>query len=455
MQLLGPACPKLGSTVATVFRSSRSSRPSGGIRLRDGGLGRPVMAVVALVIALGVVVAPISMADDLNSRKQHVDAEVDDAQSEVLAFNKKVARATRQVLNAREQLPAAQRNLDKALAARVKAERQRKKAAEDLAQAKSDVLSAERKLARIERRIATLRENVGDFARRAYQMGPFARLEMLLDANDPSDFTDRLAAIRSVSRANNDSLEEMNGTRADLLDLEIELAALRKAATKKKSIAELQLQAAKDAAAGALTAQQLVAALVSQEKSALSVAKENRADIKSQYEDLAKEQARIQEEIAAAARKLARQTGIRTDSSGGSAIWQWPLPGGSIGSEAGWRVHPILGYVRCHTGVDISAPSGTGITAVDDGVVISAGDGGAFGNYTVISHGGSLTSSYAHQSNIAVSAGQAVKRGQVIGFVGSTGWSTGPHLHLEARIAGIPWDPRGWFSSGEKVPVCL
>ena len=397
----------------------------------------------------------MSMADDVNGRKQRVDAQVEDAQSEVLAYNKKVARATRQVLDARKQLPEAQRNLGKALAARAGAQAEREKTSTELAEATAEVLSAERKLAKIEKRIAALREDVGNFARRAYQMGPFARLEMLLDANDPSDFTDRLAAIRSVSRANNDSLDEMNGNRADLLHLEIELRALREAAAEKKSIAKSQLQAAKETAAGALAAKELVDALVAQEKSALSVAKENRADVKAMYEKLAKEQVRIQKQIAAAARKLARSTGIRTDSSGGSGQWQWPLPGGSIGSEAGWRVHPILGYVRCHTGVDISAPSGTAITAAANGIVISAGPGGAFGNYTVISHGGNLTSSYAHQSGIGVSAGEAVERGQVIGFVGSTGSSTGPHLHFEARIAGVPWDPRGWLGSGAKEPACL
>lgn len=445
----------MDSTVAGVARHSRSPVQPGGERTRGRSVRGLVGVVVSCVAALGVVGAPISMADDLNNRRQRVDAQVEDAQSEVLAYNKKVARATRQVLNARKQLPAAQQNLAKALVARAGAHAARQKASAELEQAQSDLLSAERKLSRLEKKIAGLRQDVGDFARRAYQMGPFASLEMLLDANDPSDFTDRMAAIRSVSRANGNTLEEMGSSRADLLYLEIELGALKDTASEKKAIAKSQALAADETAAGALAARDLVDALVAQEQSALSVAKQNRADVKAQYEKLAQEQVRIQKEIAAAARRLARSTGIRTDSSVGSGQWQWPLSGGSIGSEAGWRVHPTLGLVRCHAGVDIAAPLGTALTAVDDGFVISAGVNGGYGTYTVISHGGNLTSSYAHQSRLAVSAGQRVKRGQVIGFVGSTGDSTGPHLHFEARIAGVPWNPRGWFGSGTKEPVCV
>lgn len=446
----------MGSNVASMARSSHAPVASVGQRPRRRRLVRSIGAVIGCSVAVVLAVAPVSMAaDDLNDKKQRVDAEVEDAQSEVLAYNKKVARATREVLNAREQLPEAKRNLDKALAERAGARSDREQASAEFEEATARVLAAERKLAKIEKEIADLREDVGDFARRTYQMGPFARLEMLLDADDPSDFTDKLAAIRSVSQANSNVLEEMNGSRADLLHLEIELGALREAAAEKESIAKSQLAAAKETAAGAIAAKELVDALVAQEKSALSVAKENQADVKALYEKLAKEQEQIQKEIAEAARKLAESTGIKTDSSGGSGQWQWPLPGGSIGSEAGWRVHPILGYTRCHTGIDVSMPSGTAITAADDGVVISAGPGGAFGNYTVISHGGNLTSSYAHQSSIGVSAGQSVKRGQVIGLVGSTGWSTGPHLHFEARIAGVPWDPRGWLGTGTKEPACM
>jgi murein DD-endopeptidase MepM/ murein hydrolase activator NlpD len=111
------------------------------------------------------------------------------------------------------------------------------------------------------------------------------------------------------------------------------------------------------------------------------------------------------------------------------------------GSGFGFRVHPIFGTRRMHTGIDFGAPSGTPIFAAESGVVFSAGTRGGYGNATVIDHGGGISTLYAHQSRFGVSAGQQVTRGQVIGYVGSTGYSTGPHLHFEVRISGSPVDP--------------
>lgn len=141
---------------------------------------------------------------------------------------------------------------------------------------------------------------------------------------------------------------------------------------------------------------------------------------------------------------------------GTKSEWIFPVPGAAIGSEAGMRLHPILGYTRCHAGADITAAMSTAIHAVDNGVVISAGESGGYGNYTVISHGRGLTSAYAHQSSFLVEPGDKVERGQIIGAIGSTGLSSGPHLHFEARYFGDPYNPRGWLDDVPelRVPVC-
>ena len=117
-----------------------------------------------------------------------------------------------------------------------------------------------------------------------------------------------------------------------------------------------------------------------------------------------------------------------------------PVPG-SISSRYGMRRHPILGYRRMHSGVDFRARSGTPIYAATDGTVNYAGRNGAYGNYVRIRHAGNLATGYAHMSRIAVSNGQGVRRGQVIGYVGSTGLSTGPHLHYEMYRGGQKIDP--------------
>ena len=120
-----------------------------------------------------------------------------------------------------------------------------------------------------------------------------------------------------------------------------------------------------------------------------------------------------------------------------------PIPGYKIGSKFGMRYHPILHVSRLHAGGDLGAPSGTPIYAPADGIVVIAGVRGGYGNATVIDHGHSLATLYGHQSQILVKPGQAVKRGELIGKVGSTGLSTGPHLHFETRIKGVPIDPEG------------
>jgi len=117
-----------------------------------------------------------------------------------------------------------------------------------------------------------------------------------------------------------------------------------------------------------------------------------------------------------------------------------PVPG-AISSRYGMRRHPILGYRRMHSGLDFRASHGTPIYAATDGRVTMAGRNGSYGNYVKLQHGGNLATGYAHMSRIAVRNGQQVTRGQVIGYVGSTGLSTGPHLHYEMYRGGQKIDP--------------
>ena len=163
-------------------------------------------------------------------------------------------------------------------------------------------------------------------------------------------------------------------------------------------------------------------------------------------EQLAKEaalEADIQEMIA----ELERQEAANSIVSTGTYIW--PLPGYSPGSAYGWRIHPIWGDRRFHAGEDIGAPSGTPILAADSGLVTVIPDNGnGYGNYIMINHGGGRVTLYAHMSGFAVSNGATVTQGQTIGYVGSTGNSTGPHLHFEVRVNGATTDPKSYFSFG-------
>jgi len=153
-------------------------------------------------------------------------------------------------------------------------------------------------------------------------------------------------------------------------------------------------------------------------------------EIEGEISSLEKEQASIKKLIAQQAKALGSAPGTLAR----------PVPG-AISSGFGPRIHPIHGYSLMHNGVDMNGGSGQAIVSASSGTVIFAGVKGGYGNTIMVDHGGGMVTLYGHQSKFAVSAGQSVKRGQTIGYVGSTGVSTGPHLHFEVRINGNPVNP--------------
>ena len=122
----------------------------------------------------------------------------------------------------------------------------------------------------------------------------------------------------------------------------------------------------------------------------------------------------------------------------------WPV-NGTVTSGFGNRVHPIYGTVRFHAGLDISASSGTPVVSARSGSVLWVGTQGGYGETVIVDNGGGVTTVYPHLSGYNTSVGATVAQGEVIGFVGSTGLSTGPHLHFEVRVGGVAQDPMAYL----------
>ena len=140
-----------------------------------------------------------------------------------------------------------------------------------------------------------------------------------------------------------------------------------------------------------------------------------------------------------------KEEALRSALANGTFIW--PVPDCTLlTSRFGYRMHPILGYERFHAGVDIGAKAGDTIIASDGGTVAVAEYSDSYGNYVLINHGNGYTTLYAHMSSMAVEAGQAVEQGDTLGYVGSTGWSTGPHLHFEIRYNDEKTNPEAYFT---------
>lgn len=252
-----------------------------------------------------------------------------------------------------------------------------------------------------------------------------------LSSADPNEALRRSTLLRMADSDSDDLLEELRAVRED--------RALAEEAARN---AVEQARQLKDGMAG------LIAELEAQRQvqASLKAELETRvAEWETAMQGLAAEEQALSDFIREQEARLAPRAGSPavpgvTSSSG----FIWPI-NASVTSEFGYRVHPIFGTRRLHAGIDLGAGSGTKILATKGGTVISAGPYGGYGNAVVIAHGDGLSSLYAHQSKIAVSAGESVDRGEVIGYVGSTGQSTGPHLHFEIRESGEPVNPRRYL----------
>ena len=144
-----------------------------------------------------------------------------------------------------------------------------------------------------------------------------------------------------------------------------------------------------------------------------------------------------------------------TQSLGVSVPSRVPIQNMSLSSSYGMRVHPITGKVARHNGIDIPAPHGTPIYATADGIVGRAQRLGGYGNYVEVEHGNAIQTRYGHMSSYVVVPGQSVKKGDILGYVGSTGRSTGNHLHYEVRIEGAPVNPMPFVRSDQMAIAAI
>ena len=176
---------------------------------------------------------------------------------------------------------------------------------------------------------------------------------------------------------------------------------------------------------------------------------------KKAYEEAEAAEQRAREEIARKAReaqeKAAREaaaknssgTTVTTTSSSSGLIW--PTGSRSVSSQYGWRMHPIFKTRKFHSGIDIDAPMGSTVVAAASGTVITAAYDSGYGYYVVVSHANGLSTLYAHNSSLSVKVGQKVSQGQQVAISGSTGFSTGPHLHFEVLKNGATTNPLSYY----------
>ena len=407
-------------------------------RLNSSRFTRGLLAV-PLILSLLVTPAIAGSTD--------IDKQVAEASEALTEASEAVVAAAESLKDAQAKLPAARETMALASAKEVEAKGVYNKAAGDLVTAKLAYAAALVKVTSKEAEISQLQKKVDQFARSVYQQGPTSQWEIILESESPSDLTVRLQNIKAVSLSTAKSLDNLLGAKEQLVS---DAATAEEVRLDMQRVADIAAQAlidAQNAADKAAAAKVEVDKLVKQESAALKIAEDDKAEVQKQYDELRAEQLRI----AALAKAAGTQGPVDPQATGPLS---WPLPGRAAGGSVGWRIHPVYKYKSCHTGVDSGAPSGTPIRAAASGVVLSTTVSRAYGNMTLIDHGDGMVTMYAHQSQFGVSPGQAVGNQDVIGYVGSTGFSTGPHLHFEVHLNGVPYNPMGWFGASRTVVPC-
>lgn len=312
------------------------------------------------------------------------------------------------------------------------------------------IKNTENEIENISERIANLEENIGkiekDIAQTekeldeqtdvlserlvfVYEQGDVSYLEVLCAAADFKDLLTRYDMIQCIVDQDVELIETINKQKKALdmkkCDLEV----------KKKEM--VNIQASQESKKQELDAQK------AQKKGILGNVQQEKGAYLKALQELEQASQQLEQIIRSAQSSGGQQLGTGT--------YTWPTPGyGAITSEYGMRYHPILKQRKMHTGVDIGAPSGATIVAADSGTVIYAGWMGGYGQVLVVDHGPDMSGQgmstlYAHQSRFLVGKGASVSKGQAIGKVGSTGWSTGPHLHFEVRINGQYTNPMDYI----------
>jgi len=296
-----------------------------------------------------------------------------------------------------------------------------------------DLLRDERiRLVKLRAKLAEARAALSERLVELYKADKPDVVTVILESDGFADLLERTEFMQRVSEQDARIIDRVRAAKAEAVATEQRLDRLETRQREVTAVVARRHQEVVDIKERLVTRQGEYRDVRADKNHALVSTRADRRDLEGHLAALEKEQAKIAARLAGGGSVTAGP--IRQGS--GSMIW--PV-NGTFTSPFGMR------WGRLHAGVDIAAPEGTPIRAADSGSVVLAAWTGGYGNYTCISHGGSLSTCYGHQSRFGTSAGASVSKGQVIGYVGNTGNSFGAHLHFEVRINGQPVDPMGYL----------
>lgn len=406
---------------------------------------KPIFSfVLAFVMAASLFVGFIPMT----ASAKVTQSEIDDLKSQKAALSEQSA-SYEATINSLKNKKNAQVELKTALDSKLALTNQQIMNLEE--QIKLHDALIERKTQEVDEAQKTADEQLEKYKKRVRAMeesGRYNYVEVLFGANSIGEFLSLIDDIGDIMKSDKELEDSYKQSVADLKTVKAEYEeAQAELKQNKVECAQLkdQLQIDITQAASVITSLQ---SEINDNASVLSELDSQESALQSQIQSKVKqlnEQKKAEEE---ANRNNNNNGGSSGGNSGGSSVGTgnlvWPSYCTYITSRQGPRVHPVTGEYKNHGGTDIGASYGSAIYAADSGKVVSSSDGwnGGWGNYVMIDHGNGMQTLYAHMSSRACSVGQTVKRGQTIGYVGSTGMSTGPHLHFEMYVNGARIDPQ-------------
>ncbi len=363
-----------------------------------------------------------SQIDEMNAQKASVQASKTDIQSVINSLNASKGEVNQYITELDEQVAVIQTNID--MYNGLVEEKQ--------AEIEATTLELNSAIEDEENQYEAMKERI----RFMYETGDTMYLELLLSADSFGDMLNKADYIEQLSAYDRKMLEEYTLTVEYVNECKLELEA-------EEAVLEEAVLAAEEE-------QESLNSLIAEKQEELEVYDaeiDNKEEALAAYNaEIAQQTAEIEQiEAALAAEKQALANATSRNYDGG--IFVNPAPSYvRISSPFGDRVHPIYGYTIHHDGIDMAAPNGSPILAAYDGEVISTGYTSGMGNYIMLDHGSGLTTIYMHASSVAVTQGQVVTAGEQIGCVGTTGLSTGYHLHFGVRLNGVYQDPMNYLS---------
>lgn len=387
-------------------------------------------------VIMAVITALLTPSFAVFAEDEDLQNQLSDVQNRMAQESEKKAQAEAVIGSVNDRLYAIQQQLEAA-------QRDYQAVANELKATEEKIAATQ---AELEKTRARLKVREGVFTKRVrdiYMHGQLSYLDVVLGAKDFSDFSNRLELLRRIIDADITLISDIRQERAAIEQAKQELE------TQRARQAQLRDQAA--------AKRDEIESRRKEQQAILYQAQNDKAMAEQAYNEYQQSSQAIAEMLRQRAADRAAQAAAAAAQSsgggGGSDYYQpvsgsgaliWPV-NGVVTSPYGYRTHPIFGTTIYHSGMDIGVDYGTPVHAADGGVVVEAGWISGYGYAVIIDHGNGLSTLYGHNQELAVSEGQSVSQGQVIAYAGSTGNSTGPHVHFEVRANGDPVDPSAYL----------